>query len=229
MYASLTNIILWTTLGLASGAIFKYIICKKNSKQVLEILLFNELSIKCPYKHVKNKASDRCGKYCNRRQIQQIIQRIDQAVYSIDIAIYTFTTAEFLAAFSRAIARGAVVRVITDPEMMGTSGSKISNLFTSGAEIRMPETTAMMHHKFMVIDHDSRVKHLLRCRDKPTKPQSCASVMFYGSANWTVQGFNGNWENGVITNDKVLLNQFQKEFDRMWGCFKSYSPYKPNN
>ncbi|EDW12439.2 mitochondrial cardiolipin hydrolase [Drosophila mojavensis] len=230
MLASLKNSILWSTLGLVGGTIFKYLTYKKKSNQeVLEILIFNELSIKCPNRHFKNKASDGCNKYCSRRHIQQIIQQINRAVYSIDIAIYTFTNVELLAAFYRALSRGVVIRVITDPEMVCTSGSKILSLFRSGAEVRMPETTAMMHHKFLVVDEDSRVKHLLECRDRKTKPQPYFGIMFYGSANWTSQGFNGNWENGIITSDKLLLSQFQSEFDRMWESFKNYSPTNKTN
>ncbi|XP_030242012.1 mitochondrial cardiolipin hydrolase [Drosophila navojoa] len=226
--ASLKSCILWTTLGLAGGAFLKYNIYKRNSnREVLKILIFNELSFNCPSRHVKNQGSDHCSKYCCRRHIQQIIQQIDGAVYAIDIAIYTFTISELLTAFSRALSRGVVIRVITDLEMINSSGSKILTLFNSGAEVRTPASTAMMHHKFLVIDEDSRVKQLLQCRGKPTKLQASFGIMFYGSANWTAQGFNGNWENGVITSDKLLLSRFQTEFDRMWESFVQFSPPKP--
>lgn len=203
---------------------FKYIRDKiRNSNQeILDIMIFNELSGKCDSGHPKKEALNCPNKYCSKRHIQRIVQQIDQAVYSIDIAIYTFTTIEILEAFYRALDRGVTIRVISDPEMLSSTGSKVLSLKSSGVEIRMPETTALMHHKFLVIDGGARVKSLLRVKDGRKKPTCVVGAVFYGSANWTAQGFKGNWENCVLSSDKLLTNRFQAEFDRMWTSFKRY-------
>lgn len=52
-----------------------------------------------------------------------------------------------------------------------------------------------MHHKFAIIDDQ---------------------VMIYGSTNWTMQAFYGNFDSILITNDKFFVKQFINEFDKMW-------------
>ncbi|XP_064535238.1 mitochondrial cardiolipin hydrolase [Drosophila montana] len=217
------------TIGAATVAVsklifatIKYARSRKSNEEVLTILIFNELSGSCGANHLK-KAPFKCqNKYCTRSHIQRIVYQIDQAQYCIDIAIYTFTIIELLEAFKRALSRGVTIRVISDHEMICSSGSKVLSLNRLGVEVRMPETTAMMHHKFMVIDERARVDDL-RLKDRKSKPRAYQSVVVYGSANWTLQGFNGNCENCVITSDKQMTKKFQTEFDRMWKSFECSS------
>ncbi|XP_030557297.1 mitochondrial cardiolipin hydrolase [Drosophila novamexicana] len=200
-------------------ATIKYVRSRKSEKEVLNILIFNELSGSCAAKH-SQKAPFKCrNKYCTKSHIQSIVHQIDQAQYCIDIAIYTFTIIELFEALKRALRRGVTIRVISDHEMICSSGSKVSSLNRLGVEVRMPRTTAMMHHKFMVIDGGARVDDLW-LRDRKSKPRACQSVVVYGSSNWTLQGFNGNCENCVITSDRQMTGQFQAEFDRMWKSFE---------
>lgn len=44
-------------------------------------------------------------------------------------------------------------------------------------------------------------------------------VCITGSCNWTMQGFSSNWENVIITNNKIIVDEFRKEFDRIWSDF----------
>lgn len=48
-------------------------------------------------------------------------------------------------------------------------------------------------------------------------PQS--GVCITGSCNWTMQGFSSNWENVIITSNKIIVDEFRKEFDRIWSDF----------
>lgn len=48
-------------------------------------------------------------------------------------------------------------------------------------------------------------------------------LLIQGSLNWTKQAFTSNWDNVIITNQKDLVFNFQKEFQRIWDDF---SPMK---
>ncbi len=52
-----------------------------------------------------------------------------------------------------------------------------------------------MHNKFAIIDG----KYLVN-----------------GSFNWTTQAVNYNQENILIVENKSLVNDYQKEFDKLW-------------
>lgn len=59
-----------------------------------------------------------------------------------------------------------------------------------------------MHHKFAVIDK---------------------RILITGSTNWTKNGFFGNFENIIITNQAGLAQEFSDEFDRLWRIFDGVS------
>lgn len=59
----------------------------------------------------------------------------------------------------------------------------------------MKKSENLMHHKFAIIDRE---------------------VILTGSTNWTMQALHGNWDNVIITNQRVFVEPFVKEFDRMW-------------
>lgn len=48
-------------------------------------------------------------------------------------------------------------------------------------------------------------------------------LLIQGSLNWTRQAFTSNWDNILITSQKELVFNFQKEFQRIWDDF---SPIK---
>lgn len=45
-------------------------------------------------------------------------------------------------------------------------------------------------------------------------------ICITGSCNWTMQGFSSNWENVIITSNKIIIHAFRQEFDRIWEDFK---------
>ena len=103
--------------------------------------------------------------------------------------------------YSTKMAR-VVVRVLTDDEQMGTSGSQIEKFRREGIQVRHDLSSFFMHHKFAVIDR----KQLLN-----------------GSFNWTRQAVTGNRENVMITSDQDIVKAFSEEFQALW---KKYDPSK---
>lgn len=214
------------TLGVGSAAVackilwsFRKKICASNGK-VLDVLIFNELSGFCNANHNDNdgEGDSRCtNKSCTKRHIKKIVQLINRAKYSIDLAMYTFTLFELRLALEQALQRGVQLRVISDNEMTLSSNSQIGLLNKLGIEMRAPKTSAMMHHKFLVIDGRQRLAEIFR----GGKSVDNCSLVLTGSANWTMQGVAGNWELCIISSDSVITAKFEEEFFRMWEVFEN--------
>lgn len=228
MYVWLSKYPLWITitLGVGTAAVackilwsFGRKICASNGK-VLDVLIFNELSGYCDANHNDNygDGDSRCtNKYCTKRNIKKIVQLINRAKYSIDIAMYTFTLSELKLALEQALQRGVQLRVISDHEMTLSSNSQIGRLNELGIEVRAPKTSAMMHHKFLVIDGRQRLAEIFR----GGKSVDTCSLVLTGSANWTMQGVAGNWELCIISSDSVMTAKYEEEFFRMWEAFEN--------
>ncbi|ALC38596.1 zuc, partial [Drosophila busckii] len=216
---------IWAAMILGSGAVFaseiiwsgiKYVRDKFRiaKNHVLAVLVFNEKSVICADKHKINRNYQCSNKYCKEKHLRILVNLIDRAEYSIDIAMYTVTIFAITDALKHAIARGLNVRLIYDKEMMVCSGSQIEILDKHGVQVRAPANTAtaLMHHKFCVLDSSSRIKELTGKQ----QTNNSRSILVSGSANWTQQAFSGNWENTVIYADKAVIACFQNEFDRIW-------------
>ena len=81
---------------------------------------------------------------------------------------------------------------------MRISGSQ--HKITEGAlPVRVDNSRAMMHHKFVVIDNQ---------------------VLLSGSYNWTASGAAYNRENMFITNDRKVVQQYTDEMDKLWVMFE---------
>ncbi|KAH8403166.1 hypothetical protein KR222_006273, partial [Zaprionus bogoriensis] len=229
VYAWLSKHPAWATLtlGVAVSAVYELIWrinCKiaprSEGKAKFEVLIFNELSEQCgagEQEQGRERESETCSNsYCSRHNILKIVRRIEQARHSIDIAMYTFTLHELRRALTKALQRGVQLRLITDHEMNCSSGSQIRKLNEQGVEVRAPRSTAMMHHKFMVVDGPGRVAELLA---SPAAARA-GSIVVTGSANWTLQGLCGNWELCLISADSTLAATYDAEFARMWRAFE---------
>ncbi|XP_067641845.1 mitochondrial cardiolipin hydrolase isoform X2 [Eurosta solidaginis] len=159
------------------------------------------------------------NRFCAAKNVGRLIALIDQARYTIDLAMYTFTSYDLSQAFLRAIRRGVSVRIISDNEMVYSSGSQIITLTKAGVPVRCPLTTMLMHHKFCLLDGPKRARLVLANINKTYDTKTVKGVVMSGSLNWTMQGFGGNWENIVISSNKQLVEQFEEEFQRMWLAF----------
>lgn len=146
---------------------------------------------------------------CNRRRCQfaheetslsKLISVILEATESLDVCVFTINCRELADAVVKLHNDGVVVRVLTDDEQMGTSGSQIEKFRREGILVRHDLSSFFMHHKFAVIDRKQLVN---------------------GSFNWTRQAVTGNRENVVITNDQRVVTAFSEEFERLW---EEYDP-----
>lgn len=227
MYVWLSQYPIWAkiTLGVGTALACKILwsfgqfvrrkISASSNGKVLEVLIFNELSVFCDAAdHVEEGTCT--NKSCTKRNIRKIVQLIERAEYSIDIAMYTFTLCELTLALEQALLRGVQLRLISDHEMICSSKSQIMRLNELGIEVRAPKTTAMMHHKFLVIDGPRRLAEIF---DKG-KPGDYSSMVLTGSVNWTMQGVAGNWELCIISSDQVMVTKYEAEFFRMWKAFE---------
>lgn len=148
---------------------------------------------------------------CKRRNCQfaheetslsKLIKVLLEAKQSLDVCVFTINCRELADAVVELHNDGVVVRVLTDDEQMGSTGSQIEKFRREGILVRHDLSSFYMHHKFALIDR----KKLLN-----------------GSFNWTRQAVTGNRENVIITSDEGVVKAFAEEFDKLW---EEYDPCK---
>lgn len=99
----------------------------------------------------------------------------------------------------------------------------INSHFT-GVEVRIQNDTIneLMHHKFLLIDTTTATNDNAKDDDKSKKPSSIIpknGILMTGSMNWTMQALTMNWDNFLITSNKKLIDQYQREFNIIWEIF----------
>ncbi|XP_054729987.1 mitochondrial cardiolipin hydrolase [Anastrepha obliqua] len=215
------NEVIWTnelTQSCAAGHTLKYPSERKSPTQEnpSKSMVENGHITKLPVPSTSPTCQNR---FCASNNVGRLISLIDKSKHTIDLAMYTFTSYDLSQAFMRAIRRGVSVRIISDKEMVYSSGSQIITLTKAGVAVRCPMTTMLMHHKFCLLDGPKRARTVLANVGKTYDSKTAKGIVMSGSLNWTMQGFGGNWENIVISSNKVLLEQFEDEFERMWLTF----------
>ena len=98
-------------------------------------------------------------------------------------------------AIEKAHRRGVEVRILTDDDKSADRGSDAGRLAARGIPLRVDRSPGHMHHKFAISDR---------------------RILLNGSYNWTRSACTSNNENIAITNHKPLVQQFEKEFLRLW-------------
>ncbi|KAH8267445.1 hypothetical protein KR018_003817, partial [Drosophila ironensis] len=213
-----TGALVFLGLDVAWWALKKYVL-RRNQLPVNEVLVFNELGEECVREHYENDRrglDDECSnRFCRKRTVRRITDEIDRAAYSVDIAIFLFTSGTIKSAILRALTRSVKVRLISD--RMLPVDVHIYELYLCGVPMRgtQPIRTAIMHHKFIVVDALSRVQEILEERPRYLRPPFLPTLIT-GSPNWTSQGFGGNWESCIISRNIELVDKFQSEFSRLW-------------
>ncbi len=127
-----------------------------------------------------------------------LMESIQSARYSLDVCMFTMASKELSEVLIRARRDRIVVRVITDTEQIGASGSRIGRLRRAGIQVRTDNSSFFMHHKFVVVDN---------------------KMLINGSLNWTLQGVCGNQENVLITSNSDLVQPFVKQFEHLWELY----------
>ena len=109
--------------------------------------------------------------------------------------IYTLTDAEVMAGLAAAHRRGALVRVLLDPNQ-AYNRHAYSVLASSGVDVRwypIPKG-ALLHAKVGVFDNE----------------------LVLGSANWTLSGLGVNHELDIETQDPHAVAAYGSRFDSDW-------------
>lgn len=142
----------------------------------------------------------------NGKPDEELIRVIDTANDTLDIAIYSLTKASIADAILKANTRGVKIRVITDK---GQSDSKyqakiLDSFKAVGIPIKMNTHAGLMHLKVTVADN---------------------SVVTTGSYNYSNQASTVSDEVLVIIPNKKVAQDFDKQFNKMWGDVMNYSNY----
>jgi len=182
-----------TTFACCSGAItilvYNYFHQERN-----EVLFFygnsmDKCNIHSPISTIsKSTLKDINCSVCN---LQKIIGWLNEAKETLDICMYMLTHKLLIDTVFNAYKRGVRVRLIINSESFNNTWEM------SLAGIKVQQNTNndfLMHHKFIIIDNNK---------------------VILGSLNWTASSINNNWENVYISNERVLVNAFRQEFQRL--------------
>jgi phosphatidylserine/phosphatidylglycerophosphate/cardiolipin synthase-like enzyme len=86
---------------------------------------------------------------------------------------------------------------ITNSSVNSTQWGTLSTGLPAGHMIENPDTTIIMHHKYLVVDHNNL---------------NSDPLVWTGSHNWSNNANNKNDENSVVVHDANIANQFFQEF-----------------
>ncbi|XP_066595279.1 uncharacterized protein zuc isoform X2 [Prorops nasuta] len=132
-----------------------------------EVLFFIENSAQC-LKHY-NYYNYRCPmRHCAAKNLRKVVNYINSAKKTLEVCIYFFTCKQLMQVILRAHEKGVAVRIVLDSTMSENASSSRYNLRESGIQIRMKRFESLMHHKFVIIDHE---------------------LLITGSTNWTRNAF----------------------------------------
>ena len=131
------------------------------------------------------------GEDCRRAIVGQLRACRQRA----DICVFTLSDDHISAEVLAAHRRGVGVRLITDNEKAFDRGSDVIALRDAGVAVRVDQSAAHMHHKFALFDQ---------------------RWLINGSYNWTRSAAAENEENLTLSNDPVLLRQFEQAFQNLW-------------
>jgi len=134
---------------------------------------------------------------------RKITSLISQCSSTLDICVYTITDDYISEAIRDAHARGLALRIITDDEKVGATGSDIPSFMRAGIPVRMDSNGAYMHHKFAIFDE---------------------RTVLTGSYNWTRGAAGANQENIIVISEREVAEAFGEEFERLWARYDPAAP-----
>ena len=127
---------------------------------------------------------------------KELARLIKAAKEEIAVAAYAFSSKYLGNALSGALKRGVKIRVLLDGDNARKAYSIDEWLSGEGIDVRFIEMKrGNMHHKFMIID---------------------GKILVTGSYNFTNESEFRNHEAAIFTNNKVLIQSFAAEFERLW-------------
>lgn len=145
--------------------------------------------------YTQNEAA---GKRDPQNPDKLFVELISQAKTSLDIAIFSIDEPSAVDAVIAAHQRGVKVRVLTDTDNMSSRGvlqPSIEAMIKAGIPVKGDQRTALMHHKFLIMD----AEHVLT-----------------GSLNLTPYSLYRDNNNSLKISSPQLAQNYQVEFDRMF-------------
>jgi len=139
---------------------------------------------------------------------KELARLIKAAKKEIIVAVYAFSSKYLGQALSAALQRGVKIRILLDADNARKSYSIDEWLAGEEIEVRLIEIKrGSLHHKFMLID---------------------GKLLITGSYNFTNESEFRNHEAAIFTNNKVLIQSFAVEFERLWlQCVPTESTVQP--
>jgi len=123
---------------------------------------------------------------------------VQQAQQTLDLAIYDITEPSIIQSLIQAHQRGVRVRILMDSDSLDENrqaAPQIRAMFQAGIPIKGDERTALMHHKFMIMDG----VHVIT-----------------GSLNLTHNSLYRDNNNSLKISSPQLAANYQAEFNRMF-------------
>lgn len=149
--------------------------------------------------------------YEQKQALTHLISLLKGAKENINISIYSFTNKEIAKALKDVARKGVSINIIYDKESnqnnpKSTIGylSKYKNIQTcllSGKSARNNKYKGLMHQKMAIIDRN---------------------VLILGSANWSKNAFENNYETLIMTSNPQSIEKALKTYSQM---FSSCTPY----
>lgn len=124
-----------------------------------------------------------------------ILYQLKAATSIVRICVFTISDNQITKEILATHARGVEVRVLTDNDKLMDMGSDVTEMAEKGIPVKVDYTKNHMHHKFAIIDRET---------------------LLTGSYNWTRSAAKYNHENILVSNDKLSLNPYLEEFDKLW-------------
>lgn len=141
--------------------------------------------------------------YEQQDALRELIDVIHNANSSIDIAIYSFTNREIAKALRDASSKGVKINIIYDMGQKTINNStigyleKFENIHTcllEGNPAKNGKYKGIMHHKMIIVDN---------------------SLIGLGSANWSKNAFENNYESLYFTNNKNIIKKANIYYKKM--------------
>jgi phosphatidylserine/phosphatidylglycerophosphate/cardiolipin synthase-like enzyme len=123
-----------------------------------------------------------------------MVDMIDNTKVTLDFAVMGFSHPTVVDAIVRAHDRGVAVRMVGDAGHLYASGYRA--MYERHIPIVNGNLTHIMHDKFMIVD---------------------SRFVFAGTANWTPTDLEHNSNNFFVIDNPYVAQDFQDEFDQMFG------------
>lgn len=127
----------------------------------------------------------------------EIINRLNKAQRSVNIAMAWFTNNDLFEALQNCLKRGVKVSLVLLDDVINWQNyaPDFNDFISSGGVLYVADLRyGFMHHKFCIVDE---------------------TIVITGSYNWTYYAETRNLENVVVTTDRNVVAQYEKEFARL--------------